>query len=246
MSIVSEISGGVKCEEFTEVIKIDEGKVRQHVEEVVRQSVEETLNGLVGRRGRRVLRCEAIRAERRAARHPLRPLSAEVADEGRRGDVERAAFAEPALRDADHRAVQTPRIERRGGIGGDVSGGRVEALGEFFPEAQWQRCVVHWYRNVFTAVPKVKVKAVSAMLKAIHAQEDRPAALGKAEDVAEKLEAMKRPGSCGRAWQRRSATCRSRWSTGVRYAPTIRWSESCVRFGGGRVWSGRSPTDARR
>ena len=36
--------------------------------------------------------------------------------------------------------------------------GLVEALGEFFPEAQWQRCVVHWYRNVFTAVPKGKVE----------------------------------------------------------------------------------------
>jgi transposase-like protein len=69
--------------------------------------------------------------------------------------------------------------------------GLVEALGEFFPEAQWQRCVVHWYRNVFTAVPKGKVKTVAAMLKAIHAQEDRQAALRKAEDVAEKLEAMK-------------------------------------------------------
>jgi transposase-like protein len=69
--------------------------------------------------------------------------------------------------------------------------GLVEALGEFFPEAQWQRCVVHWYRNVFTAVPKGKVKAVAAMLKAIHAQEDRQAARKKAEDVVAKLEAMK-------------------------------------------------------
>lgn len=69
--------------------------------------------------------------------------------------------------------------------------GLVEALGEFFPEAQWQRCVVHWYRNVFTAVPKGRVKAVAAMLKAIHAQEDRQAACRKAEDVVEKLEAMK-------------------------------------------------------
>jgi hypothetical protein len=34
MSIVSEMNDGVKCVEFTEVIKIDEGKVRQHVEEV--------------------------------------------------------------------------------------------------------------------------------------------------------------------------------------------------------------------
>ena len=47
MSSLDEISDGVKCVEFTEVIKVDEGKVRQHVEEVVRQSVEETLNGLL-------------------------------------------------------------------------------------------------------------------------------------------------------------------------------------------------------
>ena len=44
---------------------------------------------------------------------------------------------------------------------------------------------------MFTAVPKGKVKAVAAMLKAIHAQEDRQAAQRKAEDVAEKLEVMK-------------------------------------------------------
>ena len=36
--------------------------------------------------------------------------------------------------------------------------GLVEALGEFYPEASWQRCVVHFYRNVFTAVPKGKIK----------------------------------------------------------------------------------------
>jgi hypothetical protein len=40
----------------------------------------------------------------------------------------------------------------------------------------WQRCVVHFYRNVFTVVPKGKIKEVAAMLKAIHAQEDRQAA----------------------------------------------------------------------
>src|SRR5437660_961892 len=47
--------------------------------------------------------------------------------------------------------------------------GLVESLGEFYPEAQWQRCAVHFYRNVWTAVPTSKVKEVAAMLKAIHA-----------------------------------------------------------------------------
>jgi len=73
----------------------------------------------------------------------------------------------------------------------DACVGLVEALGEVYPDGQWQRCVVHWYRNVWKCVPRGKVKLVSAMLKAIHAQEDREAALKKAEDVAVKLEQMK-------------------------------------------------------
>jgi putative transposase len=71
--------------------------------------------------------------------------------------------------------------------------GLVEALVEFYPQAAWQRCVVHFYRNVFTVVPAGKVKEVAAMLKAIHAQEDRDSAEQKAAAVAAKLEAMKLP-----------------------------------------------------
>lgn len=71
--------------------------------------------------------------------------------------------------------------------------GLVESLAEFYPEADWQRCSVHFYRNVWSYVPKSKVKDVAAMLKAIHAQEDREAALTKIEAVVEKLKAMKLP-----------------------------------------------------
>jgi len=69
--------------------------------------------------------------------------------------------------------------------------GLVESLGKFYPEAKWQRCVVHFYRNVLTAVPKGKAREVAAMLKAIHAQENREAASEKARAVAAKLEKMK-------------------------------------------------------
>lgn len=69
--------------------------------------------------------------------------------------------------------------------------GLVESLCEYYPEAVWQRCTVHFYRNVFTNVPSTKVKDVAAMLKAIHAQEDREAALEKSQLVIEKLKAMK-------------------------------------------------------
>jgi hypothetical protein len=69
--------------------------------------------------------------------------------------------------------------------------GLVEALGEFFPEAQWQRCVAHFYRNVMTAVPHDKVKEAMSAVKAIHASEDRGAAREKAAAVSLKLVGMR-------------------------------------------------------
>lgn len=69
--------------------------------------------------------------------------------------------------------------------------GLLESLADFYPEARWQRCAVHWYRNVLSEVPKSTVKEVAAMLKAIHAQEDREAAMAKARQVVEKLEQLK-------------------------------------------------------
>lgn len=69
--------------------------------------------------------------------------------------------------------------------------GLVEALAEFYPDSDWQRCTVHFYRNVWTMVPNGKVKEVSAMLKAIHAQEDLEAARSKVQDVVAKLKVMK-------------------------------------------------------
>ena len=313
MSIVDETNGGVKCVEFTEVIKIDEGKVRQHVEEVVRQSVEETLNGLLEAEADEL--CGAKRYERSVERFDTRaghyerkfqtkagevalkmprlrsmPFETQIIDRYRRressieeamiemylagvsvrrveditealwgtrvspstvselnqkiyvhidawrnrpiegehpyvfldgiwlkrawgGEVEKVAVlvaiavgsdgyreilgvCEGVKEDKESWRNFLRHLKERGLKGvrliiSDKCLGLVEALGEFFPEAQWQRCVVHWYRNVFTVVPKGKVKAVAAMLKAIHAQEDRQAAMRKAEDVVEKLEAMK-------------------------------------------------------
>jgi transposase-like protein len=69
--------------------------------------------------------------------------------------------------------------------------GLIESIGVFFPDALWQRCTVHFYRNVFSVVPNGKMKEVSAMLKAIHAQEDLAEAQKKANAVADKLESMK-------------------------------------------------------
>lgn len=66
----------------------------------------------------------------------------------------------------------------------------MESISEIYPESGWQRCMVHWYRNVLRFVPRSKSKEVAAMLKAIHAQEDWEACEEKAKLVIEKLNEM--------------------------------------------------------
>ncbi len=73
----------------------------------------------------------------------------------------------------------------------DACRGLVESAAEFLPDAQWQRCVVHFYRNVFSLVPAGKVRDVAKMLKAIHAQEDHRAAAEKMAAIVADLRAMK-------------------------------------------------------
>ena len=62
-------------------------------------------------------------------------------------------------------------------IVGDKCLGMLEAVGEVFPEAKYQRCTA--------------VKLVAKMLKAIHAQESKKAAREKAKAVVEELRSMK-------------------------------------------------------
>jgi transposase-like protein len=76
-------------------------------------------------------------------------------------------------------------------IVGDKCLGMLEAASEVFPQAKYQRCVVHFYRNVFSVVPRSKGKLVAKMLKAIHAQESKVAAREKAKAVAATLREMK-------------------------------------------------------
>jgi putative transposase len=73
----------------------------------------------------------------------------------------------------------------------DACMGLSESAAEFFPDAAWQRCLVHWYRNVFSHVPSTKVREIAAMLKAIHAGEDIVAARQKAVQVVEKLHGLR-------------------------------------------------------
>jgi transposase-like protein len=67
----------------------------------------------------------------------------------------------------------------------------MESAAEYLPRARWQRCMVHFYRNVFSHVPATRVPEVSHMLKAIHAQENCEAADCKARAIVEDLRAAR-------------------------------------------------------
>jgi putative transposase len=78
-----------------------------------------------------------------------------------------------------------------------------------------------------------KVKEVAAMLKAIHAQEDRVAARQKAEQVTAKLKQRKLAETAELVRggiERHCSTTRFRGSTGGVCGRTTRWSASCVRY----------------
>ena len=64
------------------------------------------------------------------------------------------------------------------GIVGDKCFGMLEA-------------VVHFYRNIFSTVPRSKVRLVAKMPKAIHAQESKKAAREKAAAIVAELQGMK-------------------------------------------------------
>ena len=76
-------------------------------------------------------------------------------------------------------------------IVGDKCLGMCNAFAEVFPEAKYQRCTVHFYRNIFSVTPRKHMREVTRMLKAIHAQESKEAARKKACDVVEKLRSMR-------------------------------------------------------
>jgi putative transposase len=116
-----------------------------------------------------------------------------VSEEGNR---EVLGVAEGAKEDKEGWRGFLRHLKRRGLeeislIISDACVGLLDSVGEVYPEAKWQRCVVHFYRNVFSVLPRGKIREVAMMLKAIHASEDRQAALQKADGVIQKLRERK-------------------------------------------------------
>src|SRR5262250_2062954 len=198
------------------VITIDDERIRSHLDRVVRGTVEETLNALLDAEADRL--CNAQRYERSAARRDTRAGYYERGLQTKAGEVRlkvpklrqqtfetaiieryrrRESSVEEALIEMYLAAVSVRRVEDITEVQGveliasDACMGLVESAAEFYPEARWQRCMVHFYRNVFSHVPAGKLREVALLLKAIHAQEDLEAAQRKAGDVVARLHSMR-------------------------------------------------------
>ncbi|PKU98941.1 transposase [Bifidobacterium pseudolongum subsp. pseudolongum] len=74
---------------------------------------------------------------------------------------------------------------------GDRCAGLVATVGSMLPKARYQRCMVHFMRNVLSKTPPTHRQWASAALKAIFAMESRESALAKAESVATEMEARR-------------------------------------------------------
>lgn len=112
------------------------------------------------------------------------------------GDREIIGVSEGAKEDKDSWSGFLRELKERGLKGvrlfiSDKSLGLVESLPDFYPEAAWQRCAVHFYRDIMKTVPHTKVEEVMRLVKTIHSQESRSSSEAKAGFVAQKLKEMK-------------------------------------------------------
>src|ERR1043166_5156801 len=97
---------------LSNVIRIDDERIKGHLDRVVRGTVEETLNSLLDAEADRL--CNAQRYERTEARRDTRAGHYERSlEKGRRGHAEGAEAAAPDVRDGDHRALPPARSFRR-------------------------------------------------------------------------------------------------------------------------------------
>ena len=106
-----------------QVIQIDEARIRDHLGEMVRGTVEETLNAMLDAEADQL--CGAGRYERsqNSTGHPSWELRSDAADQRRRGQPQDPEATAPDLRDGNHRTLSPARELGRGIPDRDVPGG---------------------------------------------------------------------------------------------------------------------------
>jgi putative transposase len=70
----------------------------------------------------------------------------------------------------------------------DAHEGLRQAIAKILHEATWQRCRVHFMRNLLSTVPKQAQDAVAAIVRTVFSQPDQASAMAQLHDVARMLE----------------------------------------------------------
>ena len=101
------------------------------------------------------------------------------------GDSEDGAFWTAFLRGLKTRGLGGVQL-----VISDAHAGLKAAIATVFIGAAWQRCRVHFMRNVLAVVPKGNAEMVAAAIRTIFAQPDAASVVEQFDDIATKLERM--------------------------------------------------------
>ena len=154
------------------------------------------------------------------------------------GDSEDGAFWTAFLRSLKARGLAGVQL-----VISDAHTGLKAAIGAVMAGAGWQRCRVHFLRNVLARVPKGSAEMVAAAIRTIFAQPTGAEVIDQVDKVAAMLAAQV-PGRGHDAGRRPRGPDRLRVLPAAHWprsgAPT-RWSGSTKRSSAGPTWSGSSP-----
>jgi len=98
------------------------------------------------------------------------------------GDSEDGAFWTGFLRSLRARGLAGVRL-----VVSDAHAGLREAIGSVLLGAAWQRCRVHFLRNVLARVPRASAQMVLAAIRTVFAQPDAASCRAQLDEVADKL-----------------------------------------------------------
>jgi len=99
------------------------------------------------------------------------------------GDSEDGAFWTEFLRSLRRRGLAGVRL-----VISDAHEGLKGAIGAVFVGAAWQRCRVHFLRNVLARIPRAQAQMVLAAIRTIWAQPDAAMVGEQLDEIADKLE----------------------------------------------------------